>query len=1317
MGGSSRQRQNDAKMNRLTGSNVDVRGRDSKGGVASAKTWSAKERSHKAEIPQYVHRKVPPSKPHMGKRSLNPSMSVERAVNGYQAEKKHNDNVGLITPRFRTEVLRKEIGSRIASVCHDVAIELKAIDSKLTTPLLREFVSTFMMDGLMYLQLGQTDENGDAVETKLIHFFAKKYGLYAHYRMQLVKNVEFWKKICKEVGKFLCPRNNIIGSDGLMHVHSIPASGLRSASLSRIIALQRKGTPMTEEVQPIKGLKRDKTNKVRKYATLNLMGSGKGNSFIDSNVKNAGTGGKSKNDKPIGDKNAVDPDPNCTGTSDGKLEVYPLMENVPNFGDVDQIKSNFVGSGMSGKGNSDFIFNTEEVQWLNANSWWLDGSELNQKLDTPIGRIMHVDMSGAPFCGLVCVDTACGNQVNVDNYISRIGQNVVRDEEGNKTRVFTQDIIRTVGTIEFLISYCETQGKGVLFLVNDNGQFHFHSVRRSPADQYIVMVHEEFNGVGHWTLISKCHSDVRHHHLSGKYRNKDSSLFGVKTDMAAGIITATTAGLVMRKKLCAHNLAIPLALWSIVKMVKTRREIAFKGIVPRSDNSEVRNYIEMRERVKFQGMDQIVEVQEHYFISIGVLHKNLFKHDFYSGPSLRYMIDSVRSYAMVREIACAKDQAEAKEIASNHMLMGREINSRSDPKVFEHTLQVMSWLSECLEETETPNTRGLIMVNAPNSTAVIPNLEVIDQNFEYGAENLAGGGKFTTNMLEVKHDIPMETQKLDKPICVAPIGCPISDGKPVGAGLFSLTDTVGFIAASAGRGCSKEQVDAAVHVEFVESSIQFMDRIVDSTDLSQIDEESGTTASKIAFFVSRNKTSKTQKWISRRVKNYLRHKLGKMSCAEERKYKKYTSHIKFESNIKRVNGKVKVRPRLIMQMSDYMQFELCEIAKISDAWYDGPISHFQVKHMDPGAMIDKIRKFQMRNHCVTDYSAFESSITASVRKIEMHVIKKLLVKSGYVSTLRILNELMLDRGRTINHKNFDFHITTRCSGDYWTSLANGIVSISLMHYCHETKGLEGLFDMLAEGDDGLISEDVPDVELLKVLGFKFSSEVKGSKPGDTDFLRSLWEKRRYLNVGRILSRIFWVKKAVHLRRSKQKFLLRCAALSLHHMSPGHPVLNAVVRLIDKETRGCSDFKSSKMFLDQWKTWDMSGKIPIVDTNNDMRLRVLEGAEGFPGIPFVTQRWLEEKISNHDLNFMGVLNDFDDYKDCVDASKPSETCYNTDNMITLNNIIYEYNKQNISLTNNNSNVDVIGNIGSLYTTLGVVRHQPNGRMPVQCDVQT
>ena len=493
-----------------------------------------------------------------------------------------------------------------------------------------------------------------------------------------------------------------------------------------------------------------------------------------------------------------------------------------------------------------------------------------------------------------------------------------------------------------------------------------------------------------------------------------------------------------------------------------------------------------------------------------------------------------------------------------------------------------------------------------------------------------------------------------------------------------MTDEKGRVAAFLGRGCSKKSdKDAEMMSLFLEESLEFLQFYIDGTEMN-VPPEDFSVDGLIKQFIKTNRKKKSAKWIDSKCREYRRYMMGGMSASQVRKYKRHSCFVKFESNIKRIKqiddmlaggvsrqvkrALVKARSRLIMTMSGLMQFRLCYLSNIAEAWYDGPIEVFQVKHMDPEKMISRIREKQDQAHCVTDYSAFESSIDADVRKLEMEVIRRLCYKAGYYETVRQMDRMGLDAGRTLHAGRFDFLLNTRCSGDYWTSLANGIVAICLMKFCHKRNMLDAQeFSMLAEGDDGLVPLNVPDEALLESLGFEFSSSTSGTRPGDTDFLRSLWDNKRWLNVGRVLSKIFWVKKACHLRVSKQKFLLRTMALSLHHLSPGHPVLWAVVKYIEKETRGMSGFKSASVYLDTWKEWDLSGSFPDVTCDEGMRSRVAEGADGFPPLPLTVQLQLEQKILAGDLDFQGLLSDYSDFEDNADASKPELVSWQQDDL--------------------------------------------------------
>ena len=1224
-------------MNRLTGSNIDTRGRDSSGGVSSAKTWSSKDRSDGAKYNPFVHRKGVPSKPHMGLRSTNPSMAIHRAISGYQAEKKHNDNVGLPTPRFKSERLRSDIGSRIAAQCHDAARELRGVNNKITTPNLVEFVSTFMMNGLMYLQLSSTSK-GDEIESTLIYNFAYKYGLFTPHRTKLLKSLDFWKKICKEVGAFLCPRNNVfLGNDKFPRVvHRIPVGSLRSASLARILALQRKGKPTMEkpsdffpdDANPGEVKDKKKTFKTIKITQDNKLtgggeygyysvlsgGGGSGNKYEGGRVNVSskgvsrpsraisGKGGKSKN--PV--KNNCEPKQpvgDCDDSAPASDKARPEPVRHRNYGFVDTTVSNFVGGGPNGLGHADCRFNHDEATLL-VQSLRNGATRLGE-------NYIDVDLFGAPFCGMTVIDTAARNKVDVKTYAARVGQQKDRDSKSDSfgRAYFTQNVINTVGNEDYLTAYASTRGLGVIFLVRRENQYFYHSRRNNQSGRYVVMVNcREDIQDGHWTIISKRHSDINHMYLEGDY---------TKPDLGCDYLGYGEC-------------------------------IQFGQLLARQNNNDVRSYVHQRDAIMHQGVDQLVTVSKTFYVA-GARFQIPF-------TSTSYKIDATRCHSVAKELAFSRSDQETEDIAAG-LLMGREVNSLVDPVVVQHSVTVLRKLARKIKrKTQVANTRGLVCVNAPNAAAIIPNLDVIEAN--QNDERLQGGGRFATNHVEIpenrKDDISLtwrdvDPSKLNKPVAIAPIGAPVEQGKVVSCGLFSLTDEKGIMAAFAGRAMSKPEPDQNdTRSEFIRNSLAFITPYINNTPIDVIPEDF-TLKGLIAQFRRTNEGNKSAKWIDRKVRSYIRYRFGLMSAKERKKYMRHGCFVKYESNIKRRGGKLKVRPRLIMTMSDLMQFELCYLSNISNVWYDGPIEQFQVKHMNPQSMIERIREAQDRTHCVTDYSAFESSITADIRFIENYVIVKLCERAGYSRTIATLKRLNLDIGRVLHTSSLRLVLNTRCSGDYWTSMGNGIIAICLMRFCHEKQMLDGVFSMISEGDDGLVPLETPDESLLGSLGFKFSTETSGTQPGDTDFLRSLWGHRRWLNIGRVISKIFWVKRASFLRPSKQKFLLRTMALSLHHLSPGHPILWAIVKHIETVTRGMNQFKSAALFLEGWKEWDLSGQFPEVHVDNSMRKKVSEGAEGFPPVPLTVQLIIERKLLRGDFNLCGLLNDFSDYKDHVDAS--------------------------------------------------------------------
>lgn len=418
MGGGKRQRQTDAKLNRLTGTNNDVRGKDSKGGSASAKSWTAKDRERKVSVPVYQRRVGRQSKPHQGTRSVNPSLAIHRAESGYRAEKRFNEANNLPTKKFKSFALRSNLAATIDSITYHVSKEIGV-----RATVLKSFASTFLLNGLMYLALQDTIRDGEELEDVAITYFTKKYGHRCEERMKLVNDVSFWKVICKDVGAFLCPNNHILRSGHSVPdiIHKVPQQHLRSASIGHLNALkhkqERKDTKTVQEVAVSSGVPRE------------LRGGGRGNR-IDTSKKQAGRtsraipgkGGRSKGggkfgprppkpkpgDSPLtqsgdqpstvsnpmwrdesnkhgrkpersrsskpGNPNSSDEGSGNSQSDDGDDDQESTIVEPAAREYVDELTNSFVGGGCNGLADTDAIFTLEEIQELTSELGALNGN-------------------------------------------------------------------------------------------------------------------------------------------------------------------------------------------------------------------------------------------------------------------------------------------------------------------------------------------------------------------------------------------------------------------------------------------------------------------------------------------------------------------------------------------------------------------------------------------------------------------------------------------------------------------------------------------------------------------------------------------------------------------------------------------------------------------------------------------------------------------------------------------------------------------------------------------------------------------------------
>lgn len=539
-------------------------------------------------------------------------------------------------------------------------------------------------------------------------------------------------------------------------------------------------------------------------------------------------------------------------------------------------------------------------------------------------------------------------------------------------------------------------------------------------------------------------------------------------------------------------------------------------------------------------------------------------------------------------------------------------------------------LPKCTRESEL----DLVIYNANSADSLIDKKDRILEAQKKGM--LRGGG-----CNYIKRFVLKDPKK--KILSDAPIGAPLSYSGILGCGQLNLTDSPGLLAAFCGRSMTAGKSLAPKVQEFLEFCYDFLEKHIMSVDVHGLEEPDI-----FDYFPKLYQGKKTQVYINNVMRKYRMHLDNELP--EGDKFYNCSAFVKMESNAKFENGdksgRLRTKPRLIMTMSDEMLCELCPSMILIDRWNHGSFSQYQIKDLPVEEVIDRIIYMSDRAHNVTDYSSFESSITRAIRRLENYVLLRLAARARFERLYRKIL-VFYDEGRDLKTKFGSFYIESRCSGDFVTSFGNGIVNVCLSAYSAFKNGLP--FMMIAEGDDGLIPSEISNPEVLKELGFSLSEDLQGSRPGDCDFLRSRWvDGKRYLNICRMM-RVFWVRNAHELKRSKRMYLLRASANSLYHLSPGHPVLTAVVNRIWRMTAGFNDFKNSKNYLEKWYNLNFQDSgYKRVEVDESMRAEIAAGAQGFPAISVANQIVLEKSLEFEEHMFVGEL--LDEYEDFESYTK-------------------------------------------------------------------
>lgn len=853
---------------------------------------------------------------------------------------------------------------------------------------------------------------------------------------------------------------------------------------------------------------------------------------------------------------------------------------------------------------------------------------------------MVMDCYGAPFCGLTVIDVACRIKPDVDSY-ERFCPGACDDEA----------VIDAVGTSDFLIQY---------------GAYRRMNVRIRSAAGVVqpedpvpgwrwVLIDHVADGCGHYRLLVEPISSGNNLSPPVPVR-QPTGFWGTVKKVAAGVglalliahpfvsvpLLSTVAVKLVGAAACATIKTVVAATAMAAEVVEVNPVYVAGPIIAQTDDTDRRPVIDRRDPIVMQ--DTYSEITKHYSVCLwwGEWIEVLNSSEVF-GYHRSWLVSVTRSNQLYSEMQTLAVSGRDPSLALVGIGRLREVNTDSGlPNVLFNTADYLTDIKWSIKVGQfLVRTPGLVAYNADPRALAPMNLVAIAEN------QLVGGKMGKTNYVKKAE---LTKVKVGVPVAVAPAGCVVTNEGPLEPGLFCVTDSCSTFSAVVGRGMVKDMAVTELLSDFVKSSIEFLQPFIDATPLP------GPEREPTEYYTERNRGKKTSVDIARAVEEYNKFRDGQMRTKELVKFQQGKVFVKFESNVKEHEGEYYSKPRAIMMMSPRATMELNQLCTVFDSWNDGPFGRFQVKHMSQDEVVEKVVRMTDRAHSVTDFSSFESSILDAVRDIERFAMRTLLARCGYAETLRCYNDFE-DRGFDLAYTPSCFSFTSRCSGHYWTSFANGVVNVCLAAYVSRVNGVP--LSIIAEGDDGIVPSEGLDSALTAQLGFKLSSELSGTRPGDNDFLRSRWmDGKRYLNVGRVLAGSFWVKGGAGLRVGKQKFILRCMARSIWNMSPGHPILWAYCARIFALTNGCKDFKGSHRYLNFWGIGKEESYRPIkdlIEVDEGMRVNVAAGGNGFPGISIEEQLWLEERLldlRDPDIYIGRLLDDYDDVRNNKGAAVSS-----------------------------------------------------------------
>lgn len=900
------------------------------------------------------------------------------------------------------------------------------------------------------------------------------------------------------------------------------------------------------------------------------------------------------------------------------------------------------------------------------------------------------DCGGAPFCGMVCIDMAVFKRAMCfDDYLKHSGGEL--------------EAWNVVGTPMYLKKYSAHQGVNLeIYRETPDGLICVSSFLNSPGFKWVKLLYVEQNNViinanepsveraplfededeslsdedvGHYVLI--CYNEAEDEEIgvlgnisfsACKINNYDRRLAQICCVYCAGFVSLFWETLMTSQKVSA--LFLVMLCFLVMAMIGWQRYIEVEAVYSRPNNDDRRSIYDRRDKIKYQDRYAKVLVSikfDFHYFSFDA--KDVFLHEWFPDVSRYYTVSLVKFTQAYNEMQHLAGSGRDPMLGVGLLSKLREVNTDINlMNIHYETYALLRRISPLLLITgHVEDLRGLVKCNTPNDNPVMGNVDNVMRNQFRGA----GEGRNYVKSYALREP------KRGVKVAVAPIGAITNRNGVCGPGFFPVTDSPGLFQAFVGRSMQTDgKFDDALMEEYVEFASRRVDFYLEGTDFSGLVEPDCVDS-----FVANNKGKKSAKYIKSVVNDYEDYRSGKMCGRRLKNFNKHKPFVKFEDAAKKTEKGIQSKVRLIMAMSMRMLVEQSPLQELISAWNHGRFSERQVKGLETDEVLKRISEVTDRKHNVTDYSSFEASIVSGIKAVENYAIRRMCEMAGYVNTLKNFNENC--EYIHLSCQDGVFGLGSRGSGHGYTSFANGLDNGMIIEFCASKLGFD-LDDIryIVEGDDGIVDTEAYSVDLAKKLGLSMSQDMTGTVEGDNDFLCSRWiEGKRYLNVPKMLS-CLWVKGTQNLSKSKQMYLLRCAGLSLHYLSPGHPILSAVVRRIGIETKGCQKFKNFEKYLDNsWKQFDYGKSYPrTILTDDSMRMNIATGANGFPPISIQDQMMIENQFDDLSIYNFYVGEVFSDYPQFNDrlfdnkrrTPKSVETMHSIVEMMgKVNNLKSEY----------------------------------------------